>query len=279
MQGGVRGVRGAAGAGLPFSAPPPPPPYQEPLPAGSNRLAGPEGARVVLAPWVTFPRADTWGWVLPPDSGWRDPAPSPGRAGASAGGPGLGCRALPGRPRGRSLAGRSCSSAPFRGPSRPLAGRANLRGPMTTRPDPSRPGPRATAEREPEVASLLSPAPQQRELLGSAETLAHLGFPQRTPPPGRHPTATGACIWIWLRDTWYWKAQGPGPSRSWAPSIRGTWEPESRPRSRSAVPKERLVALRIPEAPRPCTFQTARVLRPVDPRMSQAPVIQRTLGS
>lgn len=51
---------------------------------------------------------------------------------------------------------------------------------MTTRPDPSLPGPRETTEGEPEAASLLSPpTPLQQQLPGSTETLAHLGFPQR----------------------------------------------------------------------------------------------------
>lgn len=51
---------------------------------------------------------------------------------------------------------------------------------MTTRPDPSRPGPREKIEREPEAASLLSPLPQlQQQLPGSTETPAHRSFPQR----------------------------------------------------------------------------------------------------
>ena len=71
-------------------------------------------------------------------------------------------------------------SSPLRGPSRPLAGPANHRGPMTSRPDPSRPGPRETTEGETVAALLLSPPPQQQQQLpGSTETPAHLSFPQR----------------------------------------------------------------------------------------------------
>lgn len=169
-----------------------PPAYKEPLPAGSALQAGPEKALLALTPWVTFPRTDTWRRVLPrhllggtwcPALGkpwcrgresWRRlqraPGPLPGRSQA-------------GRSRGRRLAGRSCGSSPLGGPSRPLAGRANPHDPMTTRPDPSRPGLRDTAARQPEAASLLSPPQQQPELADPTETLAHHRVPQRPAPP------------------------------------------------------------------------------------------------
>lgn len=71
-------------------------------------------------------------------------------------------------------------SSPLRGQSRPLAGPANHHGPMTSRPDPSRPGPRETTEDETLAALLLSPPPPlQPQLPGSTETPAHLSFPQR----------------------------------------------------------------------------------------------------
>lgn len=84
-------------------------------------------------------------------------------------------------PEGGALLAGSLGSSPLRGPSsRPLARQANHRGPMTTRPDTSRPGPRETTEGEPEAASFRSPPPpQQHQLPGSTETPAHLCFPQR----------------------------------------------------------------------------------------------------
>lgn len=113
------------------------------------------------------PACGTWRPIL------GDPVPWPrGRAevlGAVPSGPVPG-RCLVGWPRG---------SSPLCGPSRPLAGRANHRGSMTTRPDPSRPGPTETTEGEPKAASLLSPPPLKQELPGSTETPAHLSFPQR----------------------------------------------------------------------------------------------------
>lgn len=150
------------------------------LPAGSARPAGPEGARVVPPPGSPShgpapgrrrcPRRRPAGpgalpgGVLAPRPGSRAEAAASSQAGAGGGSSRAG-------PRG---------SSPFRGLSRSLAGQTNHRGPMTTRPDPSLPGPRETTEGEPEAASLLSPpTPLQQQLPGSTETLAHLGFPQR----------------------------------------------------------------------------------------------------
>lgn len=99
----VRGCgRGRGGTSL---APPPTSSPSEPLPAGSARPAGPEGARVVPLPWVTFPRAGTR--VRAPS---RIPAggtrrPLLGGPGATTQGLDRCCRELPGRPRGRCLAG------------------------------------------------------------------------------------------------------------------------------------------------------------------------------
>lgn len=83
-----------------------PPSPSQPLPTGSAGPAGPEGARVVPPPWVTFPRAGAPALALP-DTGRRDPAPTPGGPGAAAPGRDRGCRELPGGSRGRCLAGRS----------------------------------------------------------------------------------------------------------------------------------------------------------------------------
>lgn len=157
----------AAEAGLP----------SESLPAGSAGLARPEGAWVGRPPWVTFPGAGTRARAPPrtPAGGtWRPPlgglVPRPGdgawAAANSQAGPGGGAwRAGPG------------GSSPLRGPSRPLAGPANHRGPMTSRPDPSRPGPRETTEGETVAALLLSPPPQQQQLPGCTETPARFSFP------------------------------------------------------------------------------------------------------
>lgn len=90
--------RGGTSLGPPFPS--------QPLPTGSAGPAGPEGARVVPPPWVTFPRAGAPALALP-DTGRRDPAPTPGGPGAAAPGRDRGCRELPGGSRGRCLAGRS----------------------------------------------------------------------------------------------------------------------------------------------------------------------------
>lgn len=47
------------------------------------------------------------------------------------------------------------------------------------------------------------------------------------------------------------------------------------------MPKEihKFIVLKIPEAPRLCGLQTVGALKTVDPRMSHATAIQRTLGS
>lgn len=82
------------------------------------------------------------------DPGWRDPVPSPGDPGAAAGGGAEDRRELPGGSQGRCFAGRYRSSAPVRGAGRPSAGRANHRGPMTTRPNPSRLGSRDATQGE-----------------------------------------------------------------------------------------------------------------------------------
>lgn len=155
-------------------------PMTGPLPAGSAGLAGPEGARVP-PPWASFPRPGPWARALPqtPAGGTRRPTlgglalrPEDAAECAATSQAGAG---------GGAFRTGSPGSSPFRGPSsRPLARQANHRGPMTTRPDPSRPGPRETTEREPEAASLLSSLPPlQQQLLGSTETPAHLCFPRR----------------------------------------------------------------------------------------------------
>lgn len=132
-------------------------------------------------PWVTFPRPGPWVRALPQTlaDGTRRPTLGglvvrPGDAAEAA----ATSQAGPG---GGALKGGSPGSSPLRGPSsRPLARQTNHRGPMTTRPDSSRPGPRDTTEGEPEAASLLSPPPPlQQHLPGSAETPVHLCFPQR----------------------------------------------------------------------------------------------------
>lgn len=66
MRGGVRD-RGGTSLQPPFPT--------ERLPAGNARLAGPEGARVVPQPWVTFPPAGTWAQALSqtPTGGTRRP--------------------------------------------------------------------------------------------------------------------------------------------------------------------------------------------------------------
>lgn len=171
VRGGVRNRGGTSLQPLPMTGP---------LPAGSAGLAGPEGARVP-PPWASFPRPGPWARALPqtPAGGTRRPTlgglvlrqeDAAECAATSQAGPG-----------GGAFRAGSPGSSPFRGPSsRPLARQANHRGPMTTRPDPSRPGPRETTEREPEAASLLSSLPPlQQQLLGSTETPAHLCFPRR----------------------------------------------------------------------------------------------------
>lgn len=88
------------------------------------------------------------------DPGCRDPVPSPGAAGAAARGGAEGRRELLGGSQRRCFAGRYRGTAPVRGAGRPSAGRANHRGPMTTRPNPSRLGSRDATQGE-AVATLL----------------------------------------------------------------------------------------------------------------------------
>lgn len=157
-------------------------PPTEPLPAGNAGLARPEGAWAP-SPWVTFPRPGTWARPLPriPAGGTRRPTlgvlvPRPGYTAEAA----ASSRAGPG---GGALRAGSPGSSPLRRPSsRRLAGQANHHGPMTTRPDPSRPGPRETTEGELEAASLLSPPPLlQRQLPGSTRHLLTSAFPSPRP--------------------------------------------------------------------------------------------------
>lgn len=165
MRGG--GFGGAAEAGLPFS----PSPMR--APSGRKRPAGRTG-RGSSRPAAEghLPEGRPLGAGAALDTGRRGPAPSPGAPGAAAGGRQGGA--------GGGAGGRAPGSSPLRGPSRPLAGQAAHRGPMTTRPYPSRPGPRETIEGEPEAASLLSPTPRlQPQLPGSTETPARLRLPQR----------------------------------------------------------------------------------------------------
>lgn len=83
------------------------------------------------------------------DPGRRDPVPGPGDPGAAARGGAEGRCELPGGSQGRCFAGRYRGSAPVRGAGRPLAGRAICRGPMTTRPNPSRLGSRVATQESP----------------------------------------------------------------------------------------------------------------------------------
>lgn len=166
----------AAEAGLPFS------PLPDRAPSGRKRPPDRTGRGSGRpAAWGQLPTGWHLGAGAVPDTNRRDPAPYPGRglaprpldraeaAARSQDGPGGG--SLRAGPRG---------SSSFRGLGSSLAGQTNHRGPMTTRPDPSLPGPRETTEGESEAASLLSPpTPLQQQLPGSTETLAHLGFSQR----------------------------------------------------------------------------------------------------
>ena len=101
----------AAEAGLPFSPPFP----TERLPTGNARLIGPEGARVVPPPWVTFPQAGTRAQALSqtPTGGTRRPTQGGVGPGATARRRGSGGRKLPGRSRGRFLAGWPPGLLPF----------------------------------------------------------------------------------------------------------------------------------------------------------------------
>lgn len=100
-QGPARCAAAASAARRRRDFPSAPPPWG-PLPAGSARPAGPEGARVVRPPRVTFPRAGPWALALPwtPAGGARRPALErlgPRRAGGRAG-PGAGRAAGPRAP-------------------------------------------------------------------------------------------------------------------------------------------------------------------------------------
>lgn len=206
------GVRGRGGTSLR------PPPGTEPLPAGSARRAGPEGVRV-LPPWVTFPRPGTWARALSqsPAGGTRrpargDPVPRPGDEAEAA------ARAPAGPGGGASRAGPS----PFRWPSsRPLAGLAHHRGPMTTSPDPSRPGPGETttgSSRRLHCCRLrrrcsLSSRITRRHLLTAASPS---GRPARTAPSrSRHPPLhlAGEILCIRRRGTWGHRGRGDPGSR------------------------------------------------------------------
>lgn len=166
----------ATEAGLPFSPPSGPSAFRPETPRRSDRKGRRSSRRLGspshgLAPGRRrCPRHQPGGPGALPKGGL---APRPDNraeaAASSQAGPGGG--SLRAGPRG---------SSPFRGLGSSLAGLTNHRGPMTTRPDPSLPGPRETTEGEPEAVSLLSPpTPLQQQLPGSTETLAHLGFPQR----------------------------------------------------------------------------------------------------
>lgn len=141
----------------------------------------------------------TTGRVLPAGRGWGVPAPSQGLAsgrgrcpgprrarpgaqpwGTWSHGPGAGPRPpqAPGPVPGRGLQGWPRGSSPVRWSCLPLAGRAHNHGPMTTRPNLSRPGPRNTTEGEHRAALLLSPLSLQQQLPGSTKTPPHLSFAQ-----------------------------------------------------------------------------------------------------
>lgn len=166
---------GAAEAGLPLA------PSPERAPSGRKRRPGRTGRGSNAAALGHLSTAWHLARALPqtPAGGTRRPilgglVPRPGDAAETA----ASSQAGPG---GGALRAGSPGSSSLRGPnSRPLARQANHRGPMTTRPDPSRPGPRETTGRESEAALLLSPPPPlHQQLPGSTETPAHLSFPQR----------------------------------------------------------------------------------------------------
>lgn len=124
------------------------------------------------------------------DPGCRDPVPSPGDPGAAARGGAEGRRELPGGSQGRCFAGWYRGSAPVRGAGTPSAKRANHRGPMTTRPNPSRLGSRDATQGEPAATLLLKLLLLQQELCLYLDT----NVPRLSPassPPGPHLTATG----------------------------------------------------------------------------------------
>lgn len=159
---------------------------QHPLPnrapSGRKHPAGPTG-RGSGCPAALGHLPTGWhlGAGAVPDTNRQDPASHPGKGLARR--PGDQAEAAESSqagPGGGSLRAGPRGSSPFRGLGSSLVGQANHRGPMTTRPDPSLPGPRKTTEGEPEAASLLSPpTPLQQQLPGSIETPVHLGFPQR----------------------------------------------------------------------------------------------------
>lgn len=175
MGSGVPDRSGAAEAGLPST------PSADRAPSGRKRRAGRTGRGSSAAALGHLPTAWHLARALPQTPAGRARrstlgvlVPRPGDAADTA----ASSQAGPG---GGALRAGSPGSSSHRGPnSRPLARQANHRGPMTTKPDPSRPGPRETTERESEAALLLSPPPPlHQQLPGSAETPAHLSFPQR----------------------------------------------------------------------------------------------------
>lgn len=147
--GGIRGVCRAAEAGLPLSQLR----VEAPFPV---RLRGASGRKGIG--WSRGCGSPSQRWHRSAGAGdpcWRDPVPSPGDPGAAARGGAEGRRELPGGSQGRCFAGRYRGSAPVRGAGRPPAGRANHRGPMTTRPNPSRLGSRDATQGEPAATLVL----------------------------------------------------------------------------------------------------------------------------
>lgn len=152
-------------------------------PSGRKRWAGPTGRGLGPTALGHLPTAWHLTRALPQilADGTRRPTlgvlvPRPGNAAEAA-------ASSPAGPGGGALRAGSPGSSPLRLPSsRRLAGQANHHGPMTTRPDPSRPGPRETTEGELEADSLLSPPPPlQQQLSGSTRHLLTSAFPSARP--------------------------------------------------------------------------------------------------
>lgn len=145
--GGVPGVSGSTEAGLPLSHGGVRHPFRSEVRGASGRkgLGWCRGCQSLSQRWHLSAGAG--------DPGWREPEPSSGDPGAAARGGAEGRRDLLGGPQGRCFADRYCGSAPVRGAGRPPAGRTNHRGPMTTRPNPSRLGSRDATQGEPVVAT------------------------------------------------------------------------------------------------------------------------------